>query len=115
MVMHEYAIADALLQQVEIQAHRHGAEQVLRIQVRVGELAGVEPALLHSAWELISEGTICTRSQLDLRSVPVCWVCPRCECSLGAKGALFCESCGIPAELARGDELILDRVEMEVP
>lgn len=113
--MHEYSIASALLEQVENEAHRHGATEVLRIQVRVGDLAGVDPCLLHTAWDLVSEGTICTRSQLDLRSVPVCWTCPRCECPVGAMGALCCERCGVPAELAQGDELILDRVEMEVP
>ncbi len=113
--MHEYAIADALLRQVEIHADRHGAEHILRIQVQVGELSGVEPALLQNAWELVREGTICERSRLDLRSVAVRWVCPSCAGSLGANGALRCAKCGVPAELTQGDELILERVEMEVP
>jgi hydrogenase nickel incorporation protein HypA/HybF len=113
--MHEYSIASALLQQVEIQAHRHGADEVLRIQVRIGERAGVDPTLLHTAWELVREGTICTQSRLDVHSVPVRWACPRCEHSPGVGGALFCERCGVPAQLVQGDELILDRIEMEVP
>jgi Zn finger protein HypA/HybF involved in hydrogenase expression len=28
---------------------------------------------------------------------------------------LQCPRCGVPARLAQGDEIVLDRIEMEVP
>jgi hypothetical protein len=34
--------------------------------------------------------------------------------SIPAGGPLRCRRCGVPARLAEGDEIMLDRIEMEV-
>ena len=46
--MHEYSIVSALLHQVERHAAEHGAIAVHKLRVQIGELAGVDPALLQS-------------------------------------------------------------------
>ena len=98
--MHEYSIVRALISRVEAEARSHGALSVQRLQVRIGELAGVEPTLLASAFAQARARTICRNAALEIEAVPARWRCPRCDG---------------PAHLAGGDEILLERIEMEVP
>ncbi len=114
--MHEYSIVSALMRQVEAAASENGATAVHRIRVKIGELAGVEPELFATAFELCRERTICSAAQLEI--VPAAG---RVELS-GLRRrrlpkAVFCAApaCELPARLAGGDEIILERIEMEVP
>ena len=112
--MHEYSIAGALLERVEAEASRHARAEVLCIRVRVGELAGVDPELLRTAWSLAREGTRCARAQLELTGEAPRWECPRCAGRIQAGALLRCPRCAAPARLAAGDALVLERIEMEV-
>ena len=112
--MHEYSIVSALLDQVEAEARRHTRAEVLRIQVRVGELAGVDGELLRTAWSLAREGTLCAHAELELTGEAARWVCPDCSGGIEAGAALRCPQCAVPARLASGDALVLERIEMEV-
>ena len=68
--MHELAVCQALLQQVEqIAAQR--AAQVLSITLQVGPLAGVEPALLEHAFPIASAGTRAAGARLVFDMQPV--------------------------------------------
>ena len=113
--MHEYSLVQALLQQVERQARAHQATAVHRLEVSIGELSGVEVALLETAYATFRERTICAGAELRVRPVPVRWVCPDCGRELRRGEALRCAGCGLPARLEAGDEMTLDRIEMEVP
>jgi hydrogenase nickel incorporation protein HypA/HybF len=113
--MHEYSIVSALLEQVEAAAREQRATAVHVIRVRIGELAGVEPELFASAFELCRERTICSAARLDVVPAPAAWTCSGCGRSIVAGEILRCPDCGLPARLASGDEIILERIEMEVP
>jgi hydrogenase nickel incorporation protein HypA/HybF len=80
----------------------------------VGELAGVEVDLLRTAWELVRERSVAAEAELEVESVPARWTCSGCDAPMLAALALRCESCGAPARLSTGGELLLARVEMEV-
>ncbi|NHZ72908.1 MAG: hydrogenase maturation nickel metallochaperone HypA [Nitrospirae bacterium] len=113
--MHEYSIASALLARVEAEARAHGAETVHRIRVQIGELSGVEKDLLESAFELVRERTLCEKADLEIVPVEARWTCSSCERSIPRGAVLRCPICNEPAHLAEGDEILLERVEMEVP
>jgi hydrogenase nickel incorporation protein HypA/HybF len=113
--MHEFSIVRALLKRVESEARGRGASGVRRVRVRIGELAGVEPELLARAYMLLREPTLCRGADLEVERVPVRWECPQCATGIGAGEVLCCGDCGVPARLAAGDEIVLDRIEMEVP
>ena len=113
--MHEYSIVQALLERVASEARIREATSVHRLSVRLGELSGVEPELLATAFQTFRERTICERAQLDLQMVAARWECPRCGRNIGHGEVLTCTSCATPARLAAGDEIMLDRIEMEVP
>jgi hydrogenase nickel incorporation protein HypA/HybF len=112
--MHEYSLAQALIARVEREARLRSAVAVRRLRVRIGELAGVERDLFESAYATCREGTVCADAELRVQPVRVRWACSACGRSLGSGGALRCPGCRCPARLLEGDEIVLDRIEMEV-
>lgn len=112
--MHEYSIVQALMERIDEQARAHGAVAVSRVTVRIGELSGVEPDLLRTAFDLVRERTICDRAALQIARVPARWACRRCAAAIAAGGPLACGACGAPARLVEGDEILLAQLELEV-
>jgi hydrogenase nickel incorporation protein HypA/HybF len=112
--MHEFSVASSLLHLVLRHAGEHAATRVVRVHVRIGEQSGVEPELLRSAWELVSERSPAAGAELALQAVAVRWECRACDAALAPEAGLRCPACGGPAALASGLDLFLDRVELEV-
>lgn len=113
--MHEYSIVSALVDRVEREAAARGAVRVAALSVRIGALSGVETTLLATAFETFRDGTICEGATMTIVDVPAAWSCSACATPVPTGGALLCAACGAPARLAAGDEIILDRVELEIP
>jgi hydrogenase nickel incorporation protein HypA/HybF len=112
--MHEYSIVQALMDRIEQEASRRGAVGVDRVVVRIGELSGVDTELLHTAFMTFRERTICERAALDIAAVPAVWSCRACGEPVATGAVLRCRACGGPAVLRQGDEILLERLEMEV-
>jgi hydrogenase nickel incorporation protein HypA/HybF len=112
--MHEYSIVQALLERVEVEAARRGASSVHRLYVRIGEASGVEIDLVRTAYGVFRERTRCETADLAILPVPARWECPRCLSEIPRGTILRCAECEAPARLAAGDEIFLDRIEMEV-
>jgi len=83
--MHEYSLVQAMFDQIGDAMRTHGAVSVRRVRVRIGTLAGVEPALFQTAYDVFRVRTACESAPLDLVAV------------------------------AASDELVLDQLELEVP
>lgn len=115
MTMHEYSILRALLDRVEAEAQAHHASAVRRIRVRIGELAGVDPELLRSAYSLLRERSICQDADLEICTMEARWECVRCTRQIAPGEILRCPECATPARLASGDEIVLEQIAMEVP
>jgi hydrogenase nickel incorporation protein HypA/HybF len=113
--MHEYSIVQALVDRVDSEVKARGATSVQRLSVRIGELSGVDPDLFTTAYNTFRERTICDGAALYVTIVPARWTCERCGQRIAAGSVLRCDICGSAARLAEGDEIILDRIEMEVP
>jgi hydrogenase nickel incorporation protein HypA/HybF len=112
--MHEYSIVQALLDRVDQEARSRGATRIHAVRVRIGELAGVEVELLRTAYDTIRRGTACEDAPLDIDLTEARWACPSCGTALLRGAALQCPDCHLPARLASGDEIMLERIEMEV-
>ncbi len=113
--MHEYSIVQALMRRVESEARVQNATSVGRIRVALGELSGVDPELLSTAYEVFRERTLCHAAEMEIRTVPALWACPSCGLPLAQGEVLRCPSCQAPARLVSGDEIVLEQIEMEVP
>ncbi len=112
--MHEYSLVRSLLQRVEAEARSRAATAVRRITVRIGALAGVEPRLFVSAYEVCRPGTVCATADLVIATEAICWRCDTCGAVIPTGDALTCPTCRLPARLSSGDALTLERIELEV-
>jgi hydrogenase nickel incorporation protein HypA/HybF len=82
--MHEYSLVQAMFDQIGDAVRANGALAVHRVHVRIGRLAGVEPELFRTAYDVFRTRTFCAGAPLVI-------------------------------EDASGDELLLERLELEVP
>ena len=112
--MHELAICDALIAKVEGLERPVGA-RVKRVEVRVGPLSGVDPALLAHAYPLSCAAGAAEGSVLDIVASGVRVRCRSCGAESAAKvNRLLCAACGDwRTDVTSGDELQLVAVEFE--
>jgi hydrogenase nickel incorporation protein HypA/HybF len=112
--MHEMAIAGALLDSV-----LEGAEgrDVLRVHLRIGHLRQVVPSALRFSWTLITRGTVAEGSTLEIDEVPAVGACRKCgEESPQPRFPFRCGACGgLEIDVVRGEELMLEWLEVEQP
>ena len=113
--MHEYSIVAALVDRVQREVAGRPGAIARKLRVRIGEQSGVELDLLRTAYTTFRARSACAEAELELVQVPAIWRCLRCDLSIPAGALLRCPSCGHPARLTSGDDIILERIEMEVP
>jgi hydrogenase nickel incorporation protein HypA/HybF len=113
--MHELAICQALMNQVESIAAERNARSVVSIVVGMGPLSGVEAQLLKHAYPVASAGTVAEGAELVIEDLPVRIKCTQCGNESDAlPNKLVCKACGDwRTTLISGDELLLMRVELE--
>jgi len=113
--MHELAICQALMNQVESIAAERNARSVVSIVIGMGPLSGVEVQLLKHAYPVASAGTIAEGAVLVVENLPVRIKCSRCGCeSEASPNKLLCAECGEwRTTLISGDELMLMSIELE--
>jgi len=114
--MHELALCQALIEEVEAVARRHRAGGVAGVRLLVGPLSGIEPALLQSAFPLAVAGTVVEGAALSIERPPVCVTCERCGAQSEAlPNRLVCAACGDwHTRILTGDELTLASVDLIV-
>ena len=112
--MHELAICQALMEQVESIALAERADRIVSIHLGIGPLAGVEPRLLEQAFFIARAGGIADEAELVIKSLPVRVCCEQCGQITDALPArLLCGACGNwRTKLVSGDELQLAHVEL---
>lgn len=111
--MHELAICQALIDQVEAVAREHRARRVNEIFVEIGPLSGVEPPLLEQAFDIACAGTVADGAKLVISTLPVRVSCRECGAITTAlPSRLVCGVCGDwRTQLVSGDELLLASLE----
>ena len=115
--MHELSVCQALLTQVAELAAGRGGGTVERIVIEIGPLAGVEPALLATAFTIVRAGSCAADATLVIESTAVTIECLTCgEQSQTTPNRLVCARCsGFRTRIVTGDELRLRRVELRIP
>jgi hydrogenase nickel incorporation protein HypA/HybF len=113
--MHELAICQALIEQVERVARENAARRIVSVTVAVGPLSGVEAQLLEHAYPLAAAGTVAEQATLIVQSVPVRVRCRICQAeTAAAPNRLVCGRCNDwQVDVVAGEEMLLQRVEIE--
>ena len=113
--MHEVAIMEEAVKLAVDAALSAGANRVLRLRLRIGQLSGVVPEALRFAFEIVCRETIAAGAVLEIEAVPItCW-CARCATEFTCDGYLNeCPRCHeLSNEVRRGRELEIASVEFE--
>ncbi len=113
--MHELAICQSLMDQVENIALERNALCVTSIIVGIGPLSGVEAQLLKNAYTVASAGTVAEHAELIIETLPIRVKCSLCGSESDAlPNKLICKQCGDwRTTLLSGDEMMLMSVELE--
>jgi hydrogenase nickel incorporation protein HypA/HybF len=114
--MHELSIVEALIDQVAealVPAGDHG--RVLRVELSIGRLSGVNCDSVRFAFDLLSPGTVVEHADLLIRE-------PKAVCHCNVCGAeteideimLDCPKCGSgDVAIQSGREMVLQSIEVE--
>lgn len=107
--MHELAICQQLLLQVDQIAKENDANVVESITLRIGPLSGVEEHLLNQAFPLAAAGSVAANAELIIESLPIRVRCQTCgEETNALPNKLVCGACGdYHTQLISGDEMLL--------
>ena len=113
--MHELSICRSLIGQLDLISSQYPERKIAAIYMQVGPLSGVVPELLLDAFPLASIGTIAEDAELNCLESHVRVHCPDCgKDSNAAINNLTCPLCdNWLTQLISGDELILQRVELD--
>lgn len=114
--MHELSIVEALVEQTQNEVQRAGhAGRILRLNLSIGRLSGVNCDSIRFAFELISPGTSLEGAELQITQ-------PKATCRCEACGArveideltVRCPRCASNAiSIDGGRQLLLESIEME--
>lgn len=84
--MHEMSLCEGIRGIVEDQARRHGFASVRVLRLEIGRFAGVEPAALRFAFDVVMRGSPAETARLEILDLP---------------GRALCYDCGAEVEIAQ--------------
>jgi hydrogenase nickel incorporation protein HypA/HybF len=114
--MHELTIASALIQQAGEEVRRAGQSgRVVRLEVQVGRLSGVNPDSLQFAFGLLAAEGGMAGSALAIVQPPAACACRACGTRSEIDQIVVqCPVCGSPeVTIEGGRELLLQSIELE--
>lgn len=115
--MHEISLVQGLFDQLAELAEQNKMSKVVTVTMEIGPLSGVVEDSFRFGFDILSkENELLRGAKLIIHSTTVTYRCISCQRVHEATSQRpeYCETCGESLLIAEGgDELILQRVEME--
>jgi hydrogenase nickel incorporation protein HypA/HybF len=115
--MHELSIVSSVLDAVSKEAERRPNERIVKVGLRIGELAAVDRDALSFGWEVLTKDTEWQGLELEIEAIPRRQRCTVCSHEFAAPD--FMTACPKCSELMTvtiaGDELDIAYLEVEEP
>lgn len=113
--MHEIGIANSILEAVAAETRLHPGQVPVKVGVRIGELAAIDPEALRFGFEALSRQTEMESLQLEIELCPARYSCAECNCDFAEiQFDSRCPKCGNEGtRFLSGDQLELAYLEME--
>lgn len=113
--MHEVGIANAVIEAARKETERRPGSRLLRVGLRVGELAAIDNDALRFSFDALTRGTLLEGLGLEIEPSPRRHRCEPCRREFQVvAGEFACPDCGRTDTLfVSGDELELAYVEVE--
>ena len=115
IAMHELSIAHNVVEIVSKAVKTDDLSRVLKIQMKIGAMAGVVPESLEFSFRAITAGTSLANTQLSIEYIPFCIRCENCGVITEMEsGIIECPQCGsISTQIISGQELLVTEIEIE--
>jgi hydrogenase nickel incorporation protein HypA/HybF len=115
--MHESSLVRTLLAQVREACQPYSPNDIDEVVVAIGPMAGVEPLLVASAFELITRATDLAHARLIIQHVPLRLACQSCGGEHESDEIRFaCPRCASPrTRVIAGDGMILRHIILRTP
>jgi hydrogenase nickel incorporation protein HypA/HybF len=113
--MHELGIAQSVLDAVQAETTKRGGAKPVKVGLRIGELAAVDPDALRFSFEALTRETELDGLELEVEMCPRRHRCLECGAEFNLKAFAFdCPQCGGSRnECIGGEELQLAYLELE--
>lgn len=114
--MHELSIVEALIEQVDRELRRAGQQgRVVRLEVSVGRLSGVNPDSLRFAFELLGQETRVGGAEIIIREPKAVCRCRSCNARVEIEDLVVqCPQCASPdIAIEGGRDLTLQSIDVE--
>ena len=110
-------IIAGVLDAVNASASEAGAERVLAVNLRIGDMTEAIAEALEFAFEALSENTLCQGAQLAIEWVHPKSLCLECACEFAHdRFHRLCPECGsYETVLLEGRELEIASIEVDLP
>ncbi len=110
--LHELSIAESV---VRIASRQADGRKITKVQMKVGYLRQVVPSSLAFGFGLLAGGTPVEGAELEVEQVPAEGKCRGCgtESRLGSFPLRWGGCGGLDLEILRGEELIVESLELE--
>jgi len=105
--MHEFSIAQHIVDIAIQSATENQVDQVASVEVEIGQAAGVVADALEFAWESATKDTMLQQTTLVIKSIPVEIICKNCRTHYNPREIYdICPQCGdVNPEIIKGKEL----------
>ena len=112
--MHEMGIAIQILDTATASLPGDNKNMVIRkINLKVGKLSAVAPESLRHCFEIVSKGTPCEGSLLEIEEVPAVARCKTCHSQWTVSDLDYiCKKCQAPADIISGQEMSIESIEV---
>ena len=96
--MHELSVTESILNIVLKHAQTNGAEKIIAISLKIGELSELVGDCIQHYFDYMSKGTIAEGAKIDVERSPIIFQCRDCqrtfEVSLRDTKDFACTNCG---------------------
>lgn len=113
-VMHELSLATAMMTQLEEVLRREQAEVIVRVELELGAMSGVDAEAFEFAFPMAAEGGPAQGAELVLREVPLQVYCPACKRDGRPQPPmLYCVHCGnLAVQVTAGRDFLIKSLEV---
>ena len=113
MPMHEISIMQAAMDIVLKNASKHNLHKITKINLDVGEMAGIVPESLEFAFSVLSKGTIAEGAELIINKIKATAKCNNCNIIFNVENySKVCPVCrNFSSAVLTGYELLVTSIE----
>ncbi len=113
--MHEMSIALNIIDIVSSQAKAEQAQKINRIELEIGELAGILIDSLEFCFEAASKNTLADSASLNIVKIPGKGICHDCHTEIDVDNYIVvCPNCGgFGVEITQGKELKIRSINID--